>query len=822
MNVEMISAWLIRLSGPVFFFCFTILVQTAIIIMLGLFCSHMIRNRGAAFQSTVLRTALILVLVSPPGVLISRHFHSVGIVVDVTPVVESTLAAEQPLSAVDRRSGNMYRSEIPSTVHDNSGESTVHSTVIAGGDQDEIAELSHEGCNSGWLSGFLKYGMFAIPLFFAVLWVGFSLFRAVQLGIAYVRLRELLNFSHLASRPVLEMSDRIAARLDVMPPLVMVNSLISSPFISGLFQPVLYIPAKDTESVISRHEILIHELAHVKRKDILWNFLFSFASIILPVQPLLALLGRELEKNSEFVCDDYVLHYQINRKQYATTLLDMAESMHEQMRGSIFQYNASLVSSPLEQRIKRIIDKSRQIATVTDWKTKLLIWISTPCMTLMVMFCSFEAGGTIRDTGSSVQPADTMFVLSQKPLFDRIDVLEKRIRAARSSIDTIPFLDSLPVLSHRTLNEQMTSINAMNVSGFEDQEHITESAIDFDMDVDDLYSHVVIEQADDSTTYHDARHPAKMVFAGRTARNVSDETILPTTLEIRFVTNQTEIGNATKLKPSIKSYYNVISPAELLEGKTNIDTSMGQMSANAVFEINKPGKSVKIKIDAQANYFEDLGSGIYPAPGSVKNKWKWNQNIDIPIEPNRKNVVEIMVKMSKEIDINRIEKTKENRKSKAKKEPYDFKELDSSLFNSNPLLLTENARKEDAAKITILEIQLVTDQTKSGPGTSMGPAIKADYAMLLPARQIKGVTRIDTEKKQMSARAVYEILDPENKVQIKIHASSHYNGNLRRFNMPKKWSHSKDFDISVIPNKKNLVQIIVKMSGDIEIKNIGK
>ena len=76
---------------------------------------------------------------------------------------------------------------------------------------------------------------------------------------------------------------------------------------------------------------------------------------------------------------------------------------------------------------------------------------------------------------------------------------------------------------------------------------------------------------------------------------------------------------------------------------------MGQMHATAVFELAESAKHVKIKMDTQANYYWDLGSGVYPASGQVRGKWQNSLYKDIDIEANRKNVVEIMVKMDRDI-----------------------------------------------------------------------------------------------------------------------------------------------------------------------------
>ena len=129
------------------------------------------------------------------------------------------------------------------------------------------------------------------------------------------------------------------------------------------------------ENLIITDEIFIHEIAHLKRHDIFWNFLCRIIMSLFPFQPLLRFLAKKLELSSEYVCDVYVIAFGGDIRSYAHKLIDAAEC---------FQPNLSTVSvglgmlsgaSLLERRIYRILDRSRKVIIKTNISAKVIILI---------------------------------------------------------------------------------------------------------------------------------------------------------------------------------------------------------------------------------------------------------------------------------------------------------------------------------------------------------------------------------------------------------------------------------------------------------------
>jgi hypothetical protein len=104
-----------------------------------------------------------------------------------------------------------------------------------------------------------------------------------------------------------------------------------------------------------------HELAHLARRDGLWNLLRRSATALFWVQPLLWVLSRRLETTAEEVCDDYVVELGADRARYAGHLLALAA----RNLPPVAPVSVGMIAlrSMLARRVVRILDSSRQLST---------------------------------------------------------------------------------------------------------------------------------------------------------------------------------------------------------------------------------------------------------------------------------------------------------------------------------------------------------------------------------------------------------------------------------------------------------------------------
>ncbi|MGF9908579.1 M56 family metallopeptidase [Brevibacillus porteri] len=114
---------------------------------------------------------------------------------------------------------------------------------------------------------------------------------------------------------------------------VYTGTLAKGPLISGIFSPWVYCPRDVYQSLSDAelYHVFAHELAHHKRKDLLWSLLGSLALAIHWMNPLVWVWIRKMKADMELACDEYVLEI-LGEKEaisYGMTLLSFARQISE-------------------------------------------------------------------------------------------------------------------------------------------------------------------------------------------------------------------------------------------------------------------------------------------------------------------------------------------------------------------------------------------------------------------------------------------------------------------------------------------------------------
>lgn len=147
--------------------------------------------------------------------------------------------------------------------------------------------------------------------------------------------------------------------LQVIPNIIMTKK-VNSPAIFGVIRPVLLLPTdffhetskKDAEN------ILLHELAHIKRRDLLVKEFETFLTIIYWFNPLFWGVKKQLQHLRELCCDSTVANIlQRKVKGYRSTLLETARR---------------LLAQPLEPGLGflGLFEDSDRISTRLKWLDK--------------------------------------------------------------------------------------------------------------------------------------------------------------------------------------------------------------------------------------------------------------------------------------------------------------------------------------------------------------------------------------------------------------------------------------------------------------------
>jgi len=125
------------------------------------------------------------------------------------------------------------------------------------------------------------------------------------------------------------------------------------PMTWGLRRPAILLPAEaDAWPAERRRDVLLHELAHVKRHDFLTQLIARVACAVYWFHPLVWLAAARLREERERACDDHVLRAGATPSVYATHLLEIARGLRAARATSL----ASVAMARPAQLATRLID----------------------------------------------------------------------------------------------------------------------------------------------------------------------------------------------------------------------------------------------------------------------------------------------------------------------------------------------------------------------------------------------------------------------------------------------------------------------------------
>jgi len=317
--------WLLNISNNAVMLGANFMVQSTIILIAGLCTAYVMNYRGAAVQSLIFRTFLMAVFLCP---LLSIFIYSTGFSrLTLNVPLESVKYSETASSLSPIEQNDTVARYVPMPDKVNTRKVMVQKSNEKQLKDSKVSLFMNNirrfflSLYSGYTHTFPLSGWAVIYIIFTALWTSLSLFYLIRLSFSYLRILYIRFTAIHTDITIIENNEAIAHQLKVEPPLVLQSSLIRSPLLTGLFKPVVIMPVDITEV----KDILVHELAHLVRRDCLWNLLSHIGIALLPFQPLMKVFSNRIEDMSDYVCDDYVLKYSGTSRSYARQLVSLAE-----------------------------------------------------------------------------------------------------------------------------------------------------------------------------------------------------------------------------------------------------------------------------------------------------------------------------------------------------------------------------------------------------------------------------------------------------------------------------------------------------------------
>jgi beta-lactamase regulating signal transducer with metallopeptidase domain len=129
-------------------------------------------------------------------------------------------------------------------------------------------------------------------------------------------------------------------------------------------------------------QVVMHEYAHVQRRDDIWAVVQHAISAALGFHPAVWWLDRALTIEREVACDDWVLSAGSTPKSYGTCLVSLAEFAEGRRMKAVPGFTWS--RSELEIRIRRLVDRQRSISVRPSRTAVLAVSPLLVCLALAV------------------------------------------------------------------------------------------------------------------------------------------------------------------------------------------------------------------------------------------------------------------------------------------------------------------------------------------------------------------------------------------------------------------------------------------------------
>ena len=175
------------------------------------------------------------------------------------------------------------------------------------------------------------------------------------------------------------------------------------PMTWGIRRPTILIPADADEwSAERRRDVLLHELAHVKRHDFLTQLVARVGCAVYWFHPLVWLAATRLREERERACDDHVLNAGASPSVYATHLLEIARDLRA-ARATVLASVAMARPAQLATRLLDVLDTRRRRDTLSA-RSAVPAWIAA----IVVVVPLAAAAPRIAEPRSSAASIDTI------------------------------------------------------------------------------------------------------------------------------------------------------------------------------------------------------------------------------------------------------------------------------------------------------------------------------------------------------------------------------------------------------------------------------
>ena len=289
-----------------------------------------------------------------------------------------------------------------------------------------------------------------------LIWFLVICIKAIHLGMG---LQDVYRLRRTATYPATgawgAIMQQMAQRLNIKQKIELLESgMAKVPMVIGHLKPVILFPigllmALTTAEV---EAILMHELAHIRRRDYLVNLLQSLVEIVFFFNPAVLWISQLIKTERENCCDDLALDHNTSKQSYIQALVCCEEYQQAKLTYAVA---FSGQKNSLINRVKRIVN-NRNHSLNTFEKTLLTI-----CLVISGLCLSaFTEQETIKKTVQQVVKAITHKEMKTEPVVENVSSAAILAKQSPTPFDTLSKMKS-------TVRNVSTSANSKELTGLD-------------------------------------------------------------------------------------------------------------------------------------------------------------------------------------------------------------------------------------------------------------------------------------------------------------------------------------------------------------------
>ena len=384
----------------------TLWAQSGFVLLLGWLAAKMLRGRGPVAQIMALRAALVGVAVVAVVSIVAAGRVRTTWRVQLPQFSTQQAVASANASSVDGVNQNAPTMQVddanvlnidkatPPAIPSNGAPMDAESSTrlpASTSPKTETASVAQDVTKPHAETNAQRFGVYQIV---AIIWACGAQMLLLWLLFCSARIALLRRQSAVVTAGLWHQTlSELYAHGKLQQPVLLQSAQVRSPFLVGLWRPAIVLPADELVlDATAVRAVLLHELTHWRRRDLWWNLAARIIGIVLWPQPLLWIVGREIERVSEDICDLSVVQNGCEAKDYARCLLDLSERLT--LRPVERTVAAGVVprQSALGGRVKRILEMTRRQEMTISRRVRVVAALLTlGAIGLSVSLVSVEA-----------------------------------------------------------------------------------------------------------------------------------------------------------------------------------------------------------------------------------------------------------------------------------------------------------------------------------------------------------------------------------------------------------------------------------------------